>query len=56
MQCRIRKAATVYARILVPTDGSEFSRKAITAAVAFAKDAHPRVTGYFGANLADVSR
>jgi nucleotide-binding universal stress UspA family protein len=43
----------MYAHILVPTDGSELSREAVTAAVAFAKDAHAQVTGYFVANLAD---
>jgi len=36
----------VYKHILVPTDGSELSARAIEAAVEFARDAHARVTGF----------
>ena len=37
----------MFKHILIPTDGSEISAKAITAAVAFAKETGARVTGYY---------
>jgi len=37
----------VFKHILIPTDGSEISQKAIKAGVAFAKSIGARVTGYY---------
>jgi nucleotide-binding universal stress UspA family protein len=36
----------MYKHILIPTDGSELSDKAIDAGVAFAREQHARVTGF----------
>ena len=36
----------MYKHILIPTDGSELSQKAIEAGIEFARDAHARVTGF----------
>ena len=36
----------MYKHILIPTDGSELSHKAIEAGIEFARDAHARVTGF----------
>ena len=37
----------MFKHILIPTDGSEISQKAIKAGVAFAKSIGARVTGYY---------
>lgn len=37
----------MFKHILVPTDGSDLSKKAIAAGVAFAKSAGARITGYY---------
>ncbi len=37
----------MFKHILIPTDGSEISQKAIKAGVAFAKSTGARVTGYY---------
>jgi len=36
----------MYKHILIPTDGSELSQKAIDAGIAFARSIHARVTGF----------
>ena len=36
----------MYKHIMIPTDGSELSDKAIDAGVAFAREVHARVTGF----------
>ena len=36
----------MYKHILIPTDGSELSQKAIEASIEFAREAHARVTGF----------
>jgi nucleotide-binding universal stress UspA family protein len=36
----------MYKHILIPTDGSELSDKAINAGIKFAREAHARVTGF----------
>lgn len=36
----------MYKHILIPTDGSELSDKAIEAGIEFAREAHARVTGF----------
>ena len=37
----------MFKHLLIPTDGSELSKKAIKAGIAFAKETGARVTGYF---------
>jgi nucleotide-binding universal stress UspA family protein len=37
----------MFKHILIPTDGSELAKKAITAGVAFAKSVGARITGYY---------
>jgi nucleotide-binding universal stress UspA family protein len=37
----------MFKHILVPTDGSDLAKKAITAGVAFAKSVGARITGYY---------
>ena len=37
----------MFKHLLIPTDGSELSTKAINAGIAFAKETGARVTGYF---------
>src|SRR5262245_22388879 len=41
-----RKGATMFRHILIPTDGSPLSAKAVKAGVAFAKETGARITGY----------
>jgi nucleotide-binding universal stress UspA family protein len=41
-----RKGGRMYKHILIPTDGSELSEKAIEAGIAFARFIHARVTGF----------
>ena len=36
----------MYKHIMIPTDGSELSNKAIEAGIAFAREVHARVTGF----------
>jgi len=37
----------MFKHVLIPTDGSELSTKAVEAGIAFAKESGARVTGYF---------
>jgi nucleotide-binding universal stress UspA family protein len=37
----------MFKHVFIPTDGSELSKKAVDAGIAFAKEAGARVTGYF---------
>ncbi|HZQ73843.1 MAG TPA: universal stress protein [Burkholderiales bacterium] len=37
----------MFKHVLIPTDGSQLSRKAIDAGIAFAKESGARVTGYY---------
>jgi nucleotide-binding universal stress UspA family protein len=42
----LNKGGTVFKHILIPTDGSELSAKAVAAGIALAKECGARVTGY----------
>ncbi len=41
----------MFKNILVPIDGSERAREAVRAAVAFARDEHAMITGFYPLNL-----